>query len=233
MKKHGKKYVRAKEQIKPGTTHSAKDALDKVKGLAYAKFDESVDVHINLGIDPAKGDQVVRGSVVLPYSKGLAVKVLVFAKGDYAEQAEKAGADFVGAEDLIEKINGGWMDFNYAVATPDLMGMVGKVAKILGPRGLLPNKKLGTVTFEIAPVVADLKKGRVFFKNDKSGIVHFSLGKVSFGTDKLLSNFAEFTKELVRAKPASSKGKFLKKMTVSSTMGIGIPVNPDDVLLLS
>lgn len=229
MSKHGKKYDKAREHIAQSPL-PLKDALSKVKTLAFAKFDESVDVHVNLGIDASKGEQVVRGSVVLPHSKGAAVKVLVFAKGDYVDEAKKAGADYIGADDLIEKITGGWMDFNFAVATPDMMAAVGKVAKILGPRGLLPNKKLGTVTFDVASVVADLKKGRVFFKNDKNGIVHFSFGKVSFPIEKLQENLSAFTKALASSKPASSKGKFLKKMTICSTMGVGVQLNPDDVL---
>lgn len=230
MIKHGKKYRKAKEQVQPGQVVPLKEALAKVKGLSFVKFDESVDAHVNLGIDASKGDQVVRGSVVLPNAKGKVARVLVFAKGDYAEQAKKAGADFVGADDLIEKINTGWMDFDYAVATPDLMVSVGKVAKALGPQGKLPNKKLGTVTFEVADVVSDLKKGRVFFKNDKSGIVHFSFGKVSFTPEKLQENLMVFMKALSSAKPASSKGKFLKKLTISSTMGVGIQLSPDEVL---
>jgi large subunit ribosomal protein L1 len=230
MIKHGKKYRKAKEQIQPGQVVPAKEALAKLKSLSFVKFDESVDAHVNLGIDASKGDQVVRGSLVLPHSKGAAVRVLVFAKGDHAEEAKIAGADYVGADDLVEKINGGWMEFDYAVATPDLMAAVGKVAKLLGPRGLLPNKKLGTVTFEVANVVSDLKKGRVFFKNDKSGIVHFSFGKVSFTPEKLQENLAAFIKALASAKPSSSKGKFLKKLTVASTMGVGIQINPDEVL---
>ena len=230
MNKHGKKYRKVKEQVKPGQILPAKEALSQLKALAYAKFDETVDVHINLGIDASKGDQAVRGSVVLPYAKDKAVKILVFAKGDYADQAKKAGADYVGADELIEKINGGWMDFDYSIATPDLMASVGKVAKILGPRGLLPNKKLGTVTFDIGPVVSDLKKGRVFFKNDKQGIVHFSFGKVSFAQEKLHENLTIFLKALASSKPSSSKGKFLKKMTVASTMGVGIQVSPDELL---
>lgn len=231
MTKHGKKYLKAQEQVAKDKVAAPLDALATIKQVAYAKFDESVDVDIKLGIDPAKGDQAVRGSVVLPHAKGGSIKVLVFAKGDHAEDAKKAGADFVGAEDLIEKINGGWMDFDYAVATPDLMVMVGKVAKALGPRGLLPNKKLGTVTFDVGPVVADLKKGRVFFKNDKGGLVHFSFGKVSFDAQKLHENLVVFMKALAAAKPASSKGKFLRKATLSSTMGVGVQVNPEELLI--
>lgn len=230
MSKHGKKYLKAHEQVEHNQVIALEQALAKVKELAYAKFDESVDVNINLGIDPSKGEQVVRGSVTLPHTKGQVARVIVFAKGDYAEKAQKAGADLVGTDDLVEKINGGWMEFDFAVATPDLMGLVGKLAKILGPRGLLPNKKLGTVTFDVGPVVQDLKKGRMFFKNDKSGIVHFSFGKVSFSSQELYDNYAAFVKALVAAKPATSKGKFLKKITISSTMGVGLMVNPDEAL---
>jgi large subunit ribosomal protein L1 len=230
MGKHGKKFENAVQKIDRAQVYLAKDALVKVKELAYAKFDESIDVNVNLGVDVSKGEQTVRGSVVLPHSRGKEVKVIVFAKGDYADQAKKAGADYVGAEDLVEKISGGWMDFTYAVATPDIMGLVGKLAKQLGPRGLLPNKKLGTVTFEVASIIQDLKKGREFFKTDKSGIVHFSLGKVSFDVDKLQENLGAFIKSLVAAKPAAAKGKYLKKMTVSSTMGVGVQVNPDELL---
>lgn len=230
MSMHGKKYNTVKEQVQPEVIVPIKDALDNLKKWAYAKFDESVDVDVKLGIDPSKGEQTVRGSVVLPHKKGGEVRVLVFAKGDYAEQAQKAGADYIGAEDLVEKIQGGWMDFDYAIATPDLMSLVGKLAKILGPRGLLPNKKLGTVTFDIAEIVKDLKRGRVFFKNDKQGFVHFSFGKVSFDSEKLYQNLVAFFKALAAAKPAASKGKFIQRATVSSTMGVGISINPDEIL---
>lgn len=227
---HGKKYSQAREKMPPiGKQLSFVEGLKKVKELAYARFDESVDVNVNVGIDPSKGDQVVRGSVLLPHGTGKPVKIAVFAKGDYADQARKAGADYVGAEDLIEKIEGGWLDFNYAVATPDLMGLVGKVAKILGPRGLVPNKKTGTVTFDVAAVVEDLKKGRLFFKNDKNGIVHFSFGRVSFDAQKLADNLSTFMRALASSKPPSSKGKFIRKVTVSSTMGVGVGLNPDEV----
>lgn len=230
MIKKGKKYKKALEGRDRFVLLSPEDAFLKVKDLAYASFDEAVDVDVNLGIDSSKGDQVVRGAVVLPHSRGKKVKVLVFAKGDHAEQAEAAGADYVGAEDLIEKISKGWMDFNYAVATPDLMGAVGRLAKLLGPRGLLPNKKIGTVTFDVGDVVKELKGGKLFFKNDKSGIVHFSLGKVSFDPQHLAENLRSFIKALVAVKPASSKGKFIKKVTVSSTMGVGVGIDPDDVV---
>lgn len=230
MAKHGKRYSKAAQAVDKSTVLPVDQALDKIKELAFAKFNESVDVDINLGIDASKGEQVVRGSVVLPHGRGQKARVLVFAKGDYADQAEKAGADYVGAEDLVEKISGGWMDFDYAVATPDLMGLVGKVARILGPRGLLPNKKLGTVTLDITQAVSDLKKGRVFFKNDKNGIVHFAFGKVKFDKTQLQDNLAAFIKALVAAKPAASKGKYLKKMTLSSTMGVGVQVNPDELV---
>lgn len=230
MAKHGKKYEQALGNVAKDKMYSLSDGVKKVKELSFAKFDESIDVNVNLGIDATKGDQMVRGSVLLPHGTGKKVKIAVFAKGEYAEQALKAGADYVGAEDLIAKIESGWIDFNNTVATPDLMGLVGKVAKILGPRGLVPNKKNGTVTLDVAGVVADLKKGRQFFKNDKNGIVHFQFGKVSFKAEQLAENLASFIKVLASTKPASSKGKFLRKATISSTMGVGIHVNPDEIL---
>lgn len=230
MKKHGKKYSKAAQSVDKGQVLPLDQALQKIKELVYTKFDESVDVDVNLGIDPTKGEQVVRGSVLLPHGQGKKVRVLVFAKGEHADQAQSAGADFVGAEDLVEKIGNGWMEFDYAVATPDMMGVVGKLAKQLGPRGLLPNKKLGTVTFDVANIVADLKKGRAFFKNDKGGSVHFSFGKASFDAATLRDNLVAFVKALVSAKPATSKGKFLKKMVISSTMGPGLQISPDELV---
>ena len=230
MAAHGKKYLKAREALNAKSNLSLQEGIAKAKALAYARFDESVDININLGIDPSKGEQVVRGSVILPHGIGKKAIVIAFAKGDYADAALKAGADFVGAEDLIEKIEGGWMDFTYAVATPDLMGLVGKVAKVLGPRGLLPNKKSGTVTFDIGPVVEDLKRGRLFFKNDKNGLVHFSCGRISFPVTSLHENLVAFVRALAASKPPTSKGKFLRKGTLSSTMGVGIPVNLDEAL---
>jgi large subunit ribosomal protein L1 len=231
MAKHGKKYIQALEKV--GNRHnpiSIDQAIEKVKSLAYAKFNESVDVSLNLGINAEKGDQVVRGSVVLPHGAGKKVRVIVFAKGDYADQALKAGADVVGADDLIKKVEDGWLDFEYAVATPDIMGAVGKLAKLLGPRGLLPNKKVGTVTFEVADVVKDLKRGKSFFKNDKQGIVHFSIGKLSFELAQLRDNFNALIKAVQSAKPAAAKGKYLQRVSVSSTMGVGIFVNADELV---
>jgi len=230
MAKRGKKYTEAAQKLGQEELLNASEAVSKVKELAYAKFDESVDVHISLGIDPTKGEQAVRGSILLPHGRGKDVKVLVFAKGDHVDEAKSAGADYVGDQDLVDKISGGWMDFDYAVATPDMMGLVGKLAKILGPRGLLPNKKTGTVTFEVGSVVKELKKGKAFFKNDKGGLVHFNFGKVSFDVEKLKENLNAFIRALLASKPSTSKGKFLKKMTISSTMGVGIPVNPDEFL---
>lgn len=227
MAKRGKKYQAAVLK-KPNGDLGLDAVLQKVKDLSYAKFDEAVDVAINLGIDPAKGEQTVRGSVVLPYNKGKDKVIIVFAKGEFADAAKKAGADFVGMEDLIEKVQGGWLDFDYAVATPDVMGAVGVLARVLGPRGLLPNKKVGTVTFDVEAIVTDLKKGRAFFRNDKQGIVHFSIGKVSFDVLKLHENLDALIKAVVAAKPSTAKGKYLKKITVSSTMGIGIAINSDE-----
>ena len=232
MIEHGKKYRNAQEKLKSNSTIaavSARDALQKVKELSYAKFDETVDVAVNLGIDASKGEQVVRGSVILPHGSGKKTRVLVFAEASKVNEAKAAGADYVGFDDLVEKISGGWTDFDYAVATPDLMPKLGKLAKILGPKGLLPNKKLGTVTDDITSVVTELKKGKSFFKNDKYGIIHFAIGKVSFGPDKLYDNFAEFLKVLAVSKPTSSKGKFIRKVTISSTMGLGIPVDVDSL----
>lgn len=232
MIEHGKKYRNAQEKLKSNSALaavSARDALQKVKEVAYAKFDETVDVAVNLGIDASKGEQVVRGSVILPHGSGKKTRVLVFAEASKVNEAKAAGADYVGFDELVEKISGGWTDFDYAVATPDLMPKLGKLAKILGPKGLLPNKKLGTVTDDIASVVAELKKGKSFFKNDKYGIVHFAIGKISFGSEKLYDNFAEFLKVLGASKPTSSKGKFIRKITISSTMGLGIPVDVDSL----
>lgn len=229
MKKIGKKHKQVKEKLKDAAITSWKDALDFVVKNKHTKFDESVDVDITLGIDPSKGEQTVRGSALLPHGIGKKMRIAVFAKGEYEQAAKEAGADYVGAEDLIEKIEKGWMDFEAAVATPDLMGLIGKVAKILGPRGLLPNKKVGTVTFDVKEIVTDLKKGRLSFRNDKGGILHAPFGKVSFGVDKLLENLTSLIKAVQTYKPASSKGKFIRAISISSTMGVGIAITPDEI----
>lgn len=228
MSSHGKKYLQAFKKTQQREPALVQDVLKSIKENAFAKFDESIDADINLGV--GKTDQVVRGSVVLPHGRGKKSRVIVFAKGDYAEQAVKAGADYVGTDDLIEKITNGWMDFEYAIATPDMMGLVGKVAKILGPKGLLPNKKLGTVTLDVADVVHDLKKGRTFFKADRAGIIHFTIGKVSFNVQQLQDNLLAFVKAVVAVKPPASKGKYIKKVGISSTMGTGHQVNSDELL---
>lgn len=230
MSKPGKKHQQAQETLENKEPASNKEALEFVVKSAHKKFDESVDVDIVLGIDPAKGEQNVRGAVLLPHGTGKKVRVAAFVKGDHEDEAEKAGADFVGAEDLVEKIQGGWMDFDAAVATPDMMGMVGKVARILGPRGLLPNKKVGTVTFQVGPIIEELKKGRVSYRNDKGGALHIPFGKVSFGAEKLLENLQALVAAVRASKPPTSKGKFIRKMVVSSTMGVGVSVSADELV---
>jgi large subunit ribosomal protein L1 len=230
MSKHGKKYRAALSKISGIERLPIEKALEKIKEVSFVKFDESVDVAVNLGIDPTKGEQIVRGSVILPHGRGKKVRVLVFAKGDYAEQARQAGADYVGLEDLITKIESGWLEFDSAIATPDVMSKIGTLAKILGPRGLLPNQKTGTVTFDVAKVINEFKRGKSFFRNDKQGIVHISIGRASFSTDKLRDNFEALIQSLVGSKPQTSKGKFIKKLSVSSTMGVGIQVDADAYL---
>ena len=221
----GKKYNTAIKNIDTTKQYKLEEAIEMVKRSAYTKFDETVDLAVNLGVDPKKSDQMVRGTVVLPHGIGKKVRVLAFVKGEKAKEAADAGADYVGAEDFIEKINGGWLEFDKAVATPDLMGMVSKLGKILGPRGLMPNPKTGTVTFDIGKAVKEIKAGKVDYKTEKAGIVHVPIGKVSFDSQKLYENAKTVLDAIVRAKPASSKGKYLKKLSVSSTMGTGISVD--------
>jgi large subunit ribosomal protein L1 len=221
----GKKLKAVKEKIEPGKELSLEDSVKFLKESTYAKFDETVDLAVNLGVDPRKSEQMVRGTVVLPHGIGKKVRVLVFAKGEKEKEARDAGADVVGAEDLVEKISKGWLDFDKSVATPDVMGLVGKLGKILGPRGLMPNPKLGTVTFDIARTVKEIKAGKVEYKTEKAGIIHVPIGKISFDTDKLLENARSVINSIMKAKPATSKGKYLKKLSVSSTMGPGIAVD--------
>ena len=221
----GKKYNTAIKNIDITKQYKLEEAIEIVRKSAYTKFDETVDLAVNLGVDPKKSDQMVRGTVVLPHGIGKKVRVLAFVKGEKAKEAADAGADYVGAEDFIEKINGGWLEFDKAVATPDLMGMVSKLGKILGPRGLMPNPKTGTVTFDIGKAVKEIKAGKVDYKTEKAGIVHVSIGKVSFDSQKLYENAKTVLDAIIKAKPASSKGKYFKKLSVSSTMGIGVLVD--------
>lgn len=221
----GKKLKAVREKIEKGKEYSLEEAVEAVKSLAYAKFDETVDLAFNLGVDPRKSDQMVRGTVVLPHGTGKSVRVLVFAKGEKEKEAKDAGADFIGAEDLVDKINKGWLDFDKVVATPDIMGVVGKLGKVLGPRGLMPNPKLGTVTFDVAKAVKEIKAGKVDFKAEKAGVVQIPIGKVSFEKDKLLDNAKTVIDSITKAKPSTSKGKYMKKLTISSTMGPGLKVD--------
>ncbi|MFN3480579.1 MAG: 50S ribosomal protein L1 [Thermodesulfovibrionales bacterium] len=221
----GKKLKSAYEKFDNFKEYSLDEALKLIKELSYTKFDETVEMAFNLGVDPKKTDQVVRGTVSLPHGTGKKVRVLVFAKGEKEKEALEAGADYVGAEDLVEKIQKGWLDFDKAVATPDIMGLVGKLGKILGPRGLMPNPKLGTVTFDVAKAVREIKAGKVEYKTDKAGVVHVPIGKVSFDTDRLLENAKTVIDSITKAKPSTSKGKYMKKIVVSSTMGPGIKID--------
>lgn len=229
MRKRGKKYNQIKEKVETQKPYPLKEAISRLREGSYAKFDETVDLAIRLGVDPRKSDQMVRSAVLLPHGIGKEVKVLVFAKGEKEKEARDAGADYVGAEDLVEKIQGGWLEFDKAVATPDLMGLVGKIGKILGPRGLMPNPKLGTVTFNIKETIEEQKKGKVEFKTDKGAIVHVPVGKKSFDDQRLYDNILALMDTVIRLKPASSKGVYLKNIVLSSTMGLGIKVDPATV----
>ena len=220
----GKKMKAALEKVEP-RMYALREAVDVVKKSAYAKFDESVDIALPLGVDPKRSDQMGRGTTALPHGTGKKVRVLVFAKGDKEQEAREAGADYVGSDDLMEKIKGGWMDFDYAISTPDLMASVGKLGKQLGPRGLMPNPKTGTVTFEVGKAVAEIRKGRVEFKVEKAGIVQVAVGKVSFDIDKLYDNPSPILESVIKAKPASCKGRYLKSATISSTMGPGVQLD--------
>lgn len=226
MAKIGKKYMSAKEKAGASEKLDVSGALGKVVDASYVKFDETVDVAVRLGVDPKHADQMVRGTVVLPHGLGKTVRVIVFAKGEKEKEARDAGADETGSDDLIAKIAGGWMEFDCAIATPDMMGAVSKLGKVLGPRGLMPNPKVGTVTFEVGRAVKDVKAGRVEFRVDKTGNLHVPIGKVSFGAEKLKDNMMALMEMVVKAKPATSKGTYLKTISVSSTMGPGLKVDP-------
>ncbi|MBI3542447.1 MAG: 50S ribosomal protein L1 [Deltaproteobacteria bacterium] len=225
-KLHGKKYLDAQKKIDLAKKYGIDEAFNLVEQVAYAKFDETVEVAFNLGVDPKHADQMVRGAIALPNGTGKTARVLVLAKGEKAREAQAAGADHVGAEDLIEKINGGWMEFDKAIATPDMMGLTAKVAKILGPRGLMPNPKLGTVTFDVTKAVKEQKQGKVEYRTEKTGIVQVGIGKKSFGAAKLKENFSALLAVIVKAKPATSKGTYMKNITLSTTMSPGIPIDP-------
>lgn len=225
----GKKFSAALAKVEE-RPYPLQEGIKLVKESHYTKFDESVDLAVRLGVDPKHSDQMVRGSVVLPHGTGKKVRVLVFAKGEKEKEATQAGADYVGLEDLIEKINKGWMDFDTVVATPDLMGAVGKLGKILGPRGLMPNPKTGTVTFDVARAIKEIRQGKVEYRVEKAGIVHVSVGRVSFSAEQLLENASAVLESIIKGKPASAKGKYLKSISISSTMGPGVSVDPASVV---
>lgn len=220
----GKKWEAAAALVEP-RTYGLREAMDLVKRTTYAKFDETVEMAFRLGVDPKRSDQMVRGTAVLPHGTGVKVRILVFAKGEQEREARDAGADFIGGEELVEKVKGGWLEFDKAIATPDMMGTVGKLGKLLGPRGLMPNPKTGTVTFEVAKAISDIRKGRVEYKVEKAGIVHVRIGKVSFEAEKLHENAMTILESVLKAKPSSSKGRYLKSVTLSSTMGPGISLD--------
>ncbi|MDY6351357.1 MAG: 50S ribosomal protein L1 [Selenomonas sp.] len=224
MAKAGKKYQEACKLIEAGKFYTPAEAMDLVKKTATAKFDETIELHVRLGVDPKYPDQQVRGAIVLPNGTGKSKRVLVFAKGEKVKEAEAAGADFVGSDEIVQKIQGGWLDFDVAVATPDMMGTVGRLGKILGPRGLMPNPKLGTVTMDLQKAISEVKAGKVEYRTDKAGNVHVSIGKASFDAEKLQQNFQALIDTLIRVKPVAAKGQYIRSITVASTMGPGVPV---------
>lgn len=229
MAKRGKKYRQALEKIEPNKEYPLDEAVKLAKEVAYANFDETFEIHMRLGVNPKYADQMVRGTLVLPHGTGKSVKVAVIASGDKYKEAEAAGADIVGGEDLVEKIQGGWMEFDALIATPDMMRHVGKLGRILGPRGLMPNPKAGTVTFDVANAVKELKAGRIEYKVDKTGIVHNAIGKKSFTEEQLIDNAKAYIQTIIKAKPASAKGRYIHSIYISTTMGPGIKVDPASV----
>ena len=225
--KRSKAYRAATDKIEAGKVYSPLEAVRLAKDTSTTKYDSTVEVAMRLGVDPRKADQMVRGTVNLPHGTGKTARVLVFANGDKAEAAREAGADYVGSDDMLEKVQGGWLDFDAVVATPDLMGKVGRLGKVLGPRGLMPNPKTGTVTMDVAKAVTEIKGGKIEFRTDKHANLHFIIGKASFSEQQLVENYAAALDEVLRAKPSSAKGRYLKKVTISTTMGPGIPVDPN------
>lgn len=227
----GKNYVESAKLIDKSVLYTPQEALELAVKTAKAKFDETIELHVKLGVDPRHADQQVRGAVVLPHGTGKTVKVLVFAKGAKAAEAEAAGADYVGAEDYLDKIQKeNWFDFDVVVATPDMMGVVGRLGRVLGPKGLMPNPKSGTVTFDVTKAIEDIKAGKVEYRVDKTSIVHVPIGKKSFGEEKLKDNFKAIMEALVKAKPAAAKGQYLKSVSISATMGPGVKINPTKVM---
>ena len=227
--KHGKKYVESAKLVDSSALYDVAEALDLAIKTGKAKFDETVEVHVRLGVDGRHADQQVRGAVVLPNGTGKTVRALVFAKGDKVQAALDAGADYAGAEELVAKIQDGWMDFDVVIASPDMMGVVGRLGKVLGPRGLMPNPKAGTVTPDVAKAVQEAKAGKIEYRLDKTNIIHCPIGKISFGVEKLQENFDALLGAIVRAKPAAAKGQYVKSCTVASTMGPGVKINPNKV----
>ncbi|MFZ5776475.1 MAG: 50S ribosomal protein L1 [Thermodesulfobacteriota bacterium] len=233
MAQKGKQYKNSIAQLEAGKIYTLEEGLGLALQAKFGKFDESVDVALNLGVDPRHADQMVRNSVVLPHGTGKTERVLVFAKGEKVQEALDAGADYAGGEEFLEKIQGGWLEFERTIATPDMMGTVGKIGKILGPRNLMPNAKLGTVTFDVARVVKEIKSGKVDFKVDKAGVLHCMVGKSSFGVEKLRDNVLAFVDKVIQLKPSSSKGVYLKAVHISTTMGPGIKLDPMEIRVLS
>ena len=225
----GKKYVESAKQIDRTKLYDPSEALSTVVSTAKAKFDETIELHVKLGVDSRHADQQVRGAIVLPNGTGKTVRVLAICKGDQADAAQAAGAEFVGAEEMVQKIQGGWMDFDVVITTPNMMGVVGRLGKVLGPRGLMPNPKAGTVTMDIAKAVQEAKAGKIEYRLDKTNIIHCPIGKVSFGQEKLLENFNTLLGAIVKAKPAAAKGQYIRSCVVASTMGPGIRINPNKV----
>lgn len=226
MAKHGKKYEEAAKLIDSKKLYETVEAIELLKKTASAKFDETIEVAIKLGVDPKHADQQVRGAIVLPHGTGKSQTVLVFAKGEKAKEAEAAGADFVGADELVAKIQGGWTEFDVAVATPDMMGTVGRLGKVLGPKGLMPNPKVGTVTLDVTRAINEIKAGKIEYRTDKAGNIHAPIGKASFDDNKIVENFQTLVDTLIKVKPAASKGQYMRSITVSTTMGPGVKVNP-------
>lgn len=225
MKKHGKKYRAATEKLEPGRKYNVDEAASKVKEIAFAKFDETVELTVWLGVDPRKADQLVRGTIVLPHGLGKSKTVLVIAQGEKIKEAEEAGADLIGGQDMVDKIKGGWLEFDAVIATPDMMRLVGGLGKILGPRGLMPNPKTGTVTFDVKTAVKETKAGKVEYRVDKTGVIHVPVGKVSFDAEKIRDNASSLLEAVLKAKPATAKGKYVKKVNLAATMSPGVLID--------